>query len=74
MSTARASWFRSSTMESGSVRGMKSEGHGLLSIRRRAERLGAALDIDSQPGRGTTVTLLLPLSGARRRPRPALIE
>jgi signal transduction histidine kinase len=37
------------------------EGHGLTSVRRRADRLGGTLAITSQPGRGTTVELFVPL-------------
>ena len=55
---------------SGFRQGDQSEGHGLLSIRRRAERLGAALDIDSQPGHGTSVTLIIPFIRSRR-PTPS---
>jgi signal transduction histidine kinase len=39
---------------------------GLLGMRERADRIGAALNIDSQPGSGTTVTLRVP-----RRSDPA---
>jgi NarL family two-component system sensor histidine kinase LiaS len=35
-------------------------GHGLDNIRTRAQKLGAALDIVSAPGRGTNLTLTLP--------------
>jgi signal transduction histidine kinase len=37
-----------------------SGGHGLANIRRRSEALGAALVIDSTPGRGTIVDIDLP--------------
>jgi len=40
-----------------------SEGHGLASMRRRAEELGGGLTIDSAPGRGTRVFLEVPLGG-----------
>lgn len=56
-------------------------GHGLRSLRTRAERIGGALSIDTAPGRGTRVRLAVPLprnreAGARRwavpwRRRPA---
>jgi ligand-binding sensor domain-containing protein/signal transduction histidine kinase len=36
-------------------------GHGLLSMRERATRLRGSLDVDSAPGRGTTVVLRMPL-------------
>jgi len=46
------------------------EGHGLTSMRARAARLGGRLEIDSQAGKGTTVTLSVPLkargSGLRK--------
>lgn len=38
-------------------------GHGLRNMRRRAERIGAALGIRSDPGRGTRVSLELPSAG-----------
>jgi ligand-binding sensor domain-containing protein/two-component sensor histidine kinase len=37
-------------------------GHGLMSIRRRAESLGATLEIASTPGQGTVVSLTVPLA------------
>lgn len=38
------------------------EGHyGLATMRERAVRLGGRLEVESAPGRGTTVTLLLPV-------------
>ena len=36
-------------------------GHGLYSLRERAAEIGARLSIDSRPGEGTAVTLILPL-------------
>jgi signal transduction histidine kinase len=36
-------------------------GMGLASMRERAEEIGGRLDIDATPGRGTTVSALLPL-------------
>jgi signal transduction histidine kinase len=41
-------------------------GHGLVSMQRRARALGGSLQIDSEIGRGTTVTLEVPI---RRRSR-----
>jgi signal transduction histidine kinase len=41
---------------------------GLTSMRERAEALGGTLAIDSQPGRGTTITVEV-RTGARRDPR-----
>ena len=41
----------------------KGDGHiGLSIMRERAQRIGGELDIQSQPGEGTTVTLRLPVS------------
>jgi signal transduction histidine kinase/ligand-binding sensor domain-containing protein len=40
-------------------------GHfGLVGLRERATRLGATLNLDSRPGRGTTVEVTVPLSAA----------
>lgn len=39
----------------------ESDGHGLASMRERAQALNGALTIDSQPGGGTVVTLVVPL-------------
>jgi signal transduction histidine kinase len=38
-------------------------GLGLANARRTVERHGGRLSIDSLPGRGTTITLVLPLAG-----------
>jgi signal transduction histidine kinase/ligand-binding sensor domain-containing protein len=43
----------------------ESEGHGLMSMRRRAENLGGALIVDSIKGRGTTIRLEVPLVPSR---------
>jgi signal transduction histidine kinase len=37
------------------------DGHGLDSMRRRAEGLGGTLDLKTAPGEGVTVTLRAPL-------------
>jgi signal transduction histidine kinase len=37
-------------------------GSGLVSMRHRAQQLGARLDLDSGPGRGTRIQLRIPLS------------
>jgi signal transduction histidine kinase/ligand-binding sensor domain-containing protein len=37
------------------------QGHGLASMRDRAQRLGGDLRVDSEPGKGTTITLTVPL-------------
>jgi ligand-binding sensor domain-containing protein/two-component sensor histidine kinase len=39
-----------------------SEGNGLASMRRRAERLGASLEIGARPGSGTTVSVTMPIA------------
>jgi len=39
-------------------------GFGLFSIRERMKQLGGSVEIDSVPGRGTTVELILPLDSA----------
>lgn len=44
-----------------------SDRHGILSMRARAEQLGARLAIDSSPGTGTTIRLGLPMPGLRQR-------
>ena len=48
---------------------------GLVSMRERAEFAGGSLDVDSAPGRGTTVCLRIPLAPAARAssgPEPAV--
>jgi signal transduction histidine kinase len=39
-----------------------SQGHGLISMTRRAKTLGATLDISSRSGGGTLVSLKVPLA------------
>jgi signal transduction histidine kinase len=41
----------------------QSEGHGLLSMRQRAEALGGRFEIASRQGEGTRMRLELPLAG-----------
>jgi signal transduction histidine kinase/ligand-binding sensor domain-containing protein len=43
--------------------GHESDGHGLVSMRDRARGIGGELELRSEPGRGTTVTLRVPLDG-----------
>lgn len=45
-------------------------GLGLIGIRERAEAQGGTVDVRSEPGIGTTVTVLLPLAAPRSEPRP----
>jgi signal transduction histidine kinase len=40
---------------------MKATSFGLFSTRERLERLGGRLEITSQPGKGATVTMVVPL-------------
>ena len=37
----------------------ESDGHGLVSMRQRAKRLGTTLEVDSRVGHGTTITLTI---------------
>ena len=41
----------------------ESDGHGLSSMGERAKQMGGTLEIISQPGEGTTVTLRMPIRG-----------
>ena len=41
--------------------GVKRSGHGLANLRRRAERLGGSVRIESTPGDGSAVTFSAPL-------------
>jgi signal transduction histidine kinase len=41
---------------------------GLANLRRRAEELGATLEIRSAPGRGTDLSLTMPVAAIRREP------
>jgi signal transduction histidine kinase len=45
------------------------DGNGLASMRTRARELGGELVVDAAPGRGTILTLTLPLGGRARRRR-----
>jgi signal transduction histidine kinase len=41
---------------------IEGDGQGLMSMRRRAEKLGGALKIESRPASGTTINLRIPLA------------
>ncbi len=41
----------------------KNQGFGLFSIRERLKYVGGSLNVDSQPGKGTRITLIAPLRG-----------
>jgi ligand-binding sensor domain-containing protein len=47
-------------------------GNGLQNLRRRAEKIGASVQVASSPGKGTTVTLTIPNSMERPFWRPKL--
>lgn len=44
----------------------ESDGHGLVSMRDRARGIGGTLELTSEPGRGTTTTLAVPLNPSSR--------
>ena len=46
----------------------KIEGFGLFRIKERVESLGGQLEIESQPNRGTKITLVAPLSSGVENP------
>ena len=48
------------------VRGRRGRAQGLANIRRRAELLDARLEIESAPGRGTRLSLTMPVATTRR--------
>jgi signal transduction histidine kinase len=49
-------------------RGRRGRAQGLANIRRRAELLDAVLTVESAPGRGTAVSLTMPVATTRRHP------
>jgi ligand-binding sensor domain-containing protein/two-component sensor histidine kinase len=53
--------------DAGATRGRTSERRGLTSMQSRALRLGARLIVDSAPGKGTSLSLHLPLRQSWRR-------
>ena len=50
------------------ARGRRGSAQGLANIRRRAELLDANLKVESAPGRGTRLSLTMPVATTRRRP------
>jgi signal transduction histidine kinase len=48
------------------ARGRRGRAQGLANIRRRAELLDATLDVESAPGRGTRLSLTMPVATVRR--------
>jgi signal transduction histidine kinase len=48
------------------TRGRRGRAQGLANIRRRAELLDASLEIESAPGRGTRLSLTMPVATVRR--------
>jgi signal transduction histidine kinase len=47
-----------------------SDSFGLFSIRERLRHLGGRMDVDTAPGRGSRITVSLPLAGGARRGAP----
>jgi two-component system sensor histidine kinase DegS len=47
-------------------RGRRGRAQGLANIRRRAELLDASLEVESAPGRGTRLSLTMPVATSRR--------
>lgn len=58
--------------ESGKDGGDGRHGHGVASMKARAQNLAGTFHISSEPGRGTTISVRVPLEG-RGRPREAKI-
>jgi chemotaxis family two-component system sensor kinase Cph1 len=48
--------------------GSENHGRGLVSMRERDSLCGGTLDIDAAPGRGTTVSVRIPLAAEPARP------
>jgi len=49
----------------------RGSGLGLIGMRERATRMGGTLEIDSEPGRGTRLRLVVPLPESPDKPAPA---
>lgn len=52
---------------------VRSDGHGLMSMRERAHKLGGELQVTAQPGAGTMITLKLPHGHRLRAPWKRLL-
>ncbi|WP_030480977.1 sensor histidine kinase [Lentzea albidocapillata] len=50
--------------DTGSLRGTSAQGHGLIGMTERAGLLGGSCEAGPNPGRGWTVTAVLPLTGS----------
>ena len=51
-------------------RGVRDSAYGLVGMRERADVVGARISIDSSPGEGTTVTVIVGHEADRREPQP----
>jgi len=51
--------------------GVSQQGLGLVAMRERASAIGGTLRIESSPGRGTELSLQLPLEGSHANPSSA---
>ena len=69
--TASDLWLEVTDDGVGFDRGHNGEGNGLGSMRRRAQRLGASLDVVSAPGAGTSVRLRMPIRERAAAAHPA---
>jgi ligand-binding sensor domain-containing protein/two-component sensor histidine kinase len=67
---AEGSWLELRVIDDGAGfdAAAESEGQGLASIRRRAEKMGGKIEVESHPGHGTSVRLRVPCT----RPRAPL--
>jgi CheY-like chemotaxis protein/anti-sigma regulatory factor (Ser/Thr protein kinase) len=58
--------------DSAAVEGKSENGHfGLFSVRERMQAMGGRLDVQSAPGQGATITMLLPLTQAKSGQSPS---